>query len=64
MNGLIVDTQVKSCCLDAMKHLIQDEEFRENLSGRAISDICEYFPEQAAYNILTTVFGTTSKEGY
>lgn len=57
VNGLIVDTQSKSCCLDALKQLVLDNEFRRNLSLQAITDVCEFFPERAAYNILNTIFG-------
>jgi GT2 family glycosyltransferase/2-polyprenyl-3-methyl-5-hydroxy-6-metoxy-1,4-benzoquinol methylase len=60
INGLIVDTLSISCCMDALNHLISDEEFRNNLSEHAITDICEFFPEQAAYNILNVIFGETS----
>jgi GT2 family glycosyltransferase len=57
MNGLIVDTLSISSCMDALNHLISDEGFRKNLSEHAITDICEFFPEQAAYNILNVIFG-------
>ena len=56
INGLIVDTQSKSSCLKALKHLIGDNEFRRNICLQAITDICEFFPERAAYNILNAIF--------
>jgi hypothetical protein len=40
----------------AMQHLIDDEKLRTNLQRNAIHDICSYFPEQAAINILNVLF--------
>jgi len=56
-DGYIVDTESKSGYLDALEHLISDNEFRRDLSNHSITGICEFFPERAAYNILETIFG-------
>ena len=55
-NGLIVDTRSPSDCVDAVGRLVADEALRDRLQRNAMKDICRFFPEQAAFNILDLFF--------
>ncbi|MCV3216725.1 glycosyltransferase [Plectonema radiosum NIES-515] len=55
-NSLIVNTSSRKDCLNALKRLVIDEQLRCGLQRQAIADICQYFPEKAAYNILNAIF--------
>jgi GT2 family glycosyltransferase/glycosyltransferase involved in cell wall biosynthesis len=56
-NGLIVDSTSREECLDTLNRLILDEALRTRIQRKAIFDICQYTPENAAYNILEAIFG-------
>lgn len=56
VNGVMVDTDSKDACLLALERLVMDEELRTRLQRHAIVDICQFFPERAAYNILSAMF--------
>jgi ABC-type polysaccharide/polyol phosphate transport system ATPase subunit/GT2 family glycosyltransferase/glycosyltransferase involved in cell wall biosynthesis/uncharacterized coiled-coil protein SlyX len=58
-NGLMVDTDSESECLSALDRLVTDTELRTHLQRRAIVDICEFFRERAAFNVLNALFATT-----
>lgn len=55
-NSLIVDTSSPDVCFAALDRLVKDETLRSRLQQQAIVDICQYFPEQAAYNFLCALF--------
>ena len=55
-NALIINTHSKQACIDSISHLIDDEDIRKTISYNAIHDICEFYPEKAAYNFLNAVF--------
>ena len=55
-NSLIVDTSSPEVCFAALERLVKDETLRSRLQQQAIVDICQYFPEQAAYNFLCALF--------
>jgi glycosyltransferase involved in cell wall biosynthesis len=55
-NGIIVDTESREACRAALERLVTDEELRTRLQRQAILDICQFFPEKAAYNILSAMF--------
>ncbi len=55
-NGIMIDTNSSSACLSALERLAGDEDLRNRLQGRAMADICKFFPERAAYNILRAMF--------
>ena len=55
-NSLVVDTSKFEHVWDALKRLVEDQTLREKLRRNAIYDICWFFPEQAALNILNTLF--------
>jgi GT2 family glycosyltransferase/glycosyltransferase involved in cell wall biosynthesis len=55
-NCLIVDTSTFENIWLGLQHLIDDEKLRKHLQRNAIHDICSYFPEQSALNILTSLF--------
>ena len=56
-NALVVDTSQPETCLTVLDRLVRDEELRHNLQQQAIFDICQYFPENAAYLTLEALFG-------
>ena len=55
-NGIIVDTSLPEACLAALDQLVLDHGLRAQLQRQAIFDICRFFPENAAYNILSEMF--------
>jgi len=56
VNGLVVDTDSKDACLLALGRLASDEDLRSRLQRQATIDICQFFPERAAFNILSAMF--------
>jgi len=54
-NGLIVDTSSKEACMSALDRLVLDAELRTQLQRRAIVDICQFFRERAALNVLNAM---------
>jgi GT2 family glycosyltransferase/glycosyltransferase involved in cell wall biosynthesis len=61
VNGVVVDTDSKQECLLALERLVSDEELRTRLQRHAIVDICQFFPERAAFNILNAMFQERSE---
>src|SRR4030095_4880507 len=59
-NCLVVDTSSNEACLQALERLIMDEKLRAELQRQALVDVCNHFPERAAYNLLSTLFETSS----
>jgi hypothetical protein len=39
-----------------LNRLLGDEQLRNHIQRQAILDICQQFPERAAFNILNTLF--------
>ena len=57
-NSLIVNTASPQACLDAVQRLIMDAKLRAHIQHQAMYDVCQYFPERAAFNILGALFAT------
>jgi hypothetical protein len=55
-NALVVDTGDEGACWGALERLIEDHALRQRLQHQALVDVCAYYPERAAYNILDTLF--------
>jgi len=55
-NSLVIDTDSVVSCSAALDRLIGDETLRFQLRQKAIFDACQYFPEKAAFNILSSLF--------
>jgi hypothetical protein len=55
-NGIIVDTTSLESCLAALERLINDAALRTRLQRQAVFDICQFFRERAAFNILKALF--------
>ena len=55
-NSLVIDTSSKETCISALTQLIDDNNLRFKLQQQAISDICQYHTEKAAFNILQCLF--------
>jgi len=55
-NSLVVNTSSFENVWLAIQQLIDDEKLRTKLQRNAIHDICTYYPEQAALNMLNVLF--------
>jgi GT2 family glycosyltransferase/SAM-dependent methyltransferase len=55
-NCLLVDTSSFENIWLALQRLIDDDKLRKYLRSNAIYDICSFYPEQSALNILSTLF--------
>ena len=51
-NALVVDTASPAACLGALERLVDEAVLRDRLRWQAISDVCEWFPERAAFHTL------------
>ena len=55
-NCLVVDTQDKTACYQALQRLVEDDPLRSNIQANAISTASRFFPERTAFNMLNAVF--------
>jgi glycosyltransferase involved in cell wall biosynthesis len=55
-NGLVVDTASPEACWQALQRLIDERDLRTRLQARALADVCEFYPERPACNILQALF--------
>jgi glycosyltransferase involved in cell wall biosynthesis len=55
-NSLVVDTSAPETCWHALRRLLDDHELRTRLQRQALVDVCAFFPERPAFNILSTLF--------
>ncbi len=62
-NALVVDTSSAEACWRALRSLVDDEQLRTSLCANAIRDACAFYPERAALNILTVLFGDDKGRG-
>jgi GT2 family glycosyltransferase len=56
INGIIVDTSSKETCVDNLARLIENPSLVEKLKQNAISTANKFYVENAAINILSTLF--------
>jgi glycosyltransferase involved in cell wall biosynthesis len=54
-NCLVVDTSSPDACWRALQRLIEDHSLRTRIQSNALVDVCEYFPERPAFNILNVL---------
>ncbi len=55
-NALIIETTSLDTCVFAVDRLIRDEPLRKSMQQQAIFDICQHYPEKAAFHILESLF--------
>jgi glycosyltransferase involved in cell wall biosynthesis len=55
-NSIVIDTTSREQCWQSLVRLIEDETFRSKLQRNAINDICAFYPEKPAFNILKALF--------
>jgi len=55
-NSLVVDTSSPEACWRALKRLVEDHHLRSRLQRNALVEICDFFPERPAFNILNALF--------
>jgi glycosyltransferase involved in cell wall biosynthesis len=60
-NALVVDTSSQEACVQMLKRLTLDEALRTRLQRQALVDVCDYYPERAAYKILQAIFPTSAQ---
>ena len=60
-NSIIVDTGAPQSCFDALQSLIMDPKLRNQIQRQALYDVCQFFPEKAAFNILNALFPAESR---
>ncbi len=56
-NSLVIDTASHRACRQAVQRLIEDHALRQRLQQQALRDVCAFFPERPASNILEVLFG-------
>lgn len=56
VNGLVVDTSSTVACWQALQRLIDDTFLRKQVRNQALQDVCQYYPERSAYQILKALF--------
>jgi glycosyltransferase involved in cell wall biosynthesis len=61
-NSLIVDTASTEACWQAVQRLVEDYHLRSHLQRQALADVCQFFPERAAFHILATIFGVNAPD--
>jgi GT2 family glycosyltransferase len=59
-NALVVDTTSFEACFDAARRLVVEAELRSTLQRNAVRDVCSYYPERGAYNLLAAIFADRS----
>jgi O-antigen biosynthesis protein len=57
-NALVADASSFEDVWQSVRKLIDDDKLRKSLQSHAIYDVCQYYPEKAAYNILMCLFGS------
>ena len=61
-NSLVVNTSSWDACWRALQRLIEDHDLRSYIQKNALLDVCHFFPERSAFNILKVLFdGENSK---
>jgi GT2 family glycosyltransferase/SAM-dependent methyltransferase len=61
-NALVVDSSSFDQVWLALKRLVEEEKLREAIQHKAIYDICNYYPERAALNLLSALFPATGDD--
>lgn len=56
-NCVMVDPHDKAGCVAAVDRLVRDADLRGRLSLAALRDVCLFYPERAAWNMLNALFG-------
>jgi glycosyltransferase involved in cell wall biosynthesis len=59
-NSLVINTASHRACRQAVQRLIEDHALRQRLQRQALQDVCAFFPERPAYNILEVLYGDSA----
>lgn len=59
-NSLVVDTSSSQRCWDALQRLIEDRDLRVYLQRNALTEVCDFFPERPAFNILKALLDSAT----
>jgi len=54
-NSLVVDTSSSAACWEALQRLLEDAELRGRLQRNALAQICRFFPERPAFNMVSAL---------
>jgi GT2 family glycosyltransferase/glycosyltransferase involved in cell wall biosynthesis len=55
-NCLVADTLSEEACWQSLRRLIEEHVLRARLQKNALADLCDHYPEQPAFNILSILF--------
>jgi GT2 family glycosyltransferase len=61
-NGIVVDTSNIDACFDGVKLLIDDDSLRKSIQLKGLQDIARFYPEKAAFNILSELFDNNQRK--
>lgn len=61
-NSLLIDTTCYDTCIETVDALIRNPEIRTMLSQNAYRDMCQYYPEKAAFLFLENVFPVAKQD--
>jgi GT2 family glycosyltransferase len=59
-NCLVVDTASAEACESALRRLIDDNDLRSLVQRNALFDVCAFYPERPAYNLLDALFASAN----
>ena len=54
-NSLVVDTSSTQSCWEALQQLLEDAQLRGRIQRNALAQICRFFPERPAFNIMSAL---------
>jgi len=55
-NAFVADTNSLEASVEALERLLKDDALRHKLQQQAIFDMCQFYPEKAAYKTLEALF--------
>jgi GT2 family glycosyltransferase/glycosyltransferase involved in cell wall biosynthesis len=61
-NALVVDTTSERACWEALARLVTDQDLRTRLRENALRDIVSFYPEKAAFQILSWLFSVNPRD--
>jgi len=55
-NAIVTNTSSLDTAVDALNQLLHDQALRSRLQQQSISDMCQFYPEKAAFKTLEAIF--------
>jgi GT2 family glycosyltransferase/glycosyltransferase involved in cell wall biosynthesis len=63
-NSLVIDTSSFDACLNALARLIEDRDLLGSLQRNALFDVCKFYPEKPALEILKLLFKPRERQDH